>query len=406
MAQRPPTPNERPVHYTDPPTVAPHVTSAVPPAARAAAQTYLDGQRARREAASPRKATLPVAGGPGPSIPRLDSAFDDQAPPMTLEQHAAAQRQPPPGVVVPVGGQGAGSIVEPSSVALGQAVSAGGPPQLDLRPTDLLPPEALRDPTAQRGSGAQFAAAQPHLAAKYGVLRDGRVVPPQQLQSVRTTQLRPDTLQGLAAMSASQKVRAADAEEPETPSGRPAEGGTGSEGVDQNMVDNLMHIDGFQLDRWRRASEADILNTPEQRKLIEGRLKPLTIDAMLERGYIEQVVPIRKGFTLVLRSYDGVSEQSIKRLAMEEAFSLNATERYVLDRLAFYTLVTCLHQVNDKRYPGFLDKDGAFNDSLFLAKAAQIGRLPVHMLASIGLNCHWFELRVRELFKADDLGNG
>ena len=43
---------------------------------------------------------------------------------------------------------------------------------------------------------------------------------------------------------------------------------------------------------------------------------------------------------------------------------------------------------------------------VFLKKFNMVLRLPLHMLASIGVNTLWFDVRVRKLFVAEKLGNG
>jgi hypothetical protein len=81
-------------------------------------------------------------------------------------------------------------------------------------------------------------------------------------------------------------------------------------------------------------------------------------------------------------------------------------EQYLLDKHSFMSVAAGLHKVNSREFPGILDDEGNFSDEKFLTKFNQVMKLPIHMLASIGVNLWWFEMRVRKLFKADEVGNG
>jgi len=65
-----------------------------------------------------------------------------------------------------------------------------------------------------------------------------------------------------------------------------------------------------------------------------------------------------------------------------------------------------LFAVNKKVLPSHLDKDGHFNDDLFLQKFNLVIKYPFHMLSSLGINFFWFDVRVRMLFKAEMVKNG
>jgi hypothetical protein len=116
------------------------------------------------------------------------------------------------------------------------------------------------------------------------------------------------------------------------------------------------------------------------------------------------VIPIR--FELQLQSMTAEEDMSIKRLIMMESKSVEVTERYLLDKFSFMSIATGLAGINGKSLGSVLDDKGEFDDEKFWVKYNRIMKLPLHMLASIGVNMFWFEMRVRKLFVAEKVGNG
>jgi hypothetical protein len=98
--------------------------------------------------------------------------------------------------------------------------------------------------------------------------------------------------------------------------------------------------------------------------------------------------------------------QAIKRLIMNESKSLDVSDHYYLEKYSYMSIAVSLYRVNDRVFPTFLDENGNFKDDLFYKKFNMVMKLPLHMLASIGVQAFWFELRVRKLFKAEVVGNG
>ena len=368
---------------------------------------YVAGMRGRLGSPSLPKADLPRAGGRMPAVPDLRGS-NEGGQPATMAELGAAERGQ-----VPAATFSAGSIVEnpqPESPAA----------RLDIRPTDLLPPEAKNDPSFRDGHGAMYAAYQPDLAEKYGVVRGGQRVAPQQLilrPPGEGPKLRPETVRDLETLQQLQRdipaqvsnaPRDVERTVAESSAGAAATVGAASGGRDaaRNMERVLENLDDFQFNRWREAVRKDVLNTDEQRKLIEGRLTPMSLEEYLTRGYTRQKVPIRQGYTLLLESYDGEVDLALKRLATHEARSADVSEQYIQDKYSFFGLTVGLHAVNSRVFPAYRGEDGHFNDDLFLDKFSQVMRLPIHVLASIGINIMWFEQRVRDMLKAEDLGNG
>lgn len=343
-----------------------------------------------------RKAGGPVAGGPTPPIPRLDMPAREG---MTMADQARAAQQ---AAFAPQG------IIEPPAMQ----APAG------LLPTDLLPDAATRDPAYREGHGSMYAVNQPHLAARYGVIRSGRFVPPQMLQSGNPG-LSQRTVEGLEAVAAFNKQRQ-HAESYEAGSAAAAEQaateGTAGEvakladpsadptarPVEKDEVQRAVEgMDDFDFDTFRDLVMKDILNNAEQKEIVESRLRPLELDEIIERGTVKQLIPIVPGkYELTLQSVTGEEELAMKRLIVSEKGKVEAPDRYLLDKFRLMMVALGLYAVNKRVLPDHRDQYGNFSEELFWKKFNIVLKLPFHMLASIATHYYYFDIRVRSMFKA------
>lgn len=324
--------------------------------------------------------------------------------------------------------QGPSIIAErPNVPAPAAAAPRVTPASLGLAPADTLPNEARNDPRFREGHGSEYACNQPELAAQYGVVRNGQWIPPQKLggRGGKPT-LRPETIQDLEALKRIQEGqvggKAPEAEEAEVraavsdglggSAGRVGGVGTSTTEVNEDdrrkMLKNAIdQMDAFEFNQWRQLTMRQILYSEEERELIESRLKPLDLSELLQNNVIRQRIPIVPGkYEITLQSYEGQVELALKRMVMMESRSVDVPHDYLLDKHSFMSLAVGLHKINDTVFPDVLDSDGVFSDDLFMTKFNRVMRLPLHMLASIGVNLMWFEMRVRKLYSATSVGNG
>lgn len=401
------------------PTAAPFVDPRVTDPA--ALRYAVNAQSRRRGAALPRY-TEPVAGGPDVPIPRLDSeAFTG----VTMAQQAQRGMPAPDAVrqvIQSMGGEPAlgGGIVEGTThqqAPMPQPRMGGLVAPEGLLPTDMLPDQATRDPAFRQGQGAMFAVHQPELAYKYGVMRGQQFVQPHQLKSGKTQQqggLRPETVAGLQALEELNKQRdatterAADAAIEEEARKGPSQGGEVSTKLtDEERSTILDGMDEFDKGRLKNATYKDMLNNEEQRALIEKRLSPLDLTELIVTGRVRQVVPVLPGvFEPEFQSYDGDDDLTIKRLVGEETVGLMLPDRYILDKYQLMGLTIALRAINKKVFPDYRDAEGKFDTAAFWKKYAVVSRFNYHMIASLMVHWFWFDVRVRQLFKAQALGNG
>lgn len=390
------------------------------------AMRYAQEASARR---GPPKYSVPVAGGQAPPVPRLDQehvegmTMADQAASRIADRVAASQGiQPKP--QMPTGG-----IVEgPVPPAMPQPKTMIGATAPGILASDVLPDAAKADPNFRNGHGSMFAANQPEMAYKYGVVRKGQHIPPQQLrQKVTGTpeqkgQLRPETMAGLQALQDANKAGVQQAEVMQKSVDAQAElaaqqglagqsadtaGGTGPKMTDEERKEILEQLDDFDFHKLKNAVMRDLLNNDEQREIIEGRLKPLDVVQLIQDGRVTQIVPVRPGvFEPEFQSYNGDEDLAIKRLITKEARSIEASDRYFMDKYSLMALTVAIRSINKYPLPDCYDADGNFSDELFWQKYSMVARFDMHLLSSLAVNWFWFDVRVRKLFVAEKLGNG
>jgi len=389
------------------------------------AAAYQAGLVARREKSRLPKDgpdAAPVAGGMTPPIPRLDGPAPSGG--KTMAQIAQSQR----------GGAGAAQRPQPQPVAGGEFVErpmvrhqAQTPANLGILPMDTLPVEAKADPGFRQGNGDMFASNQPEMAQKYGVVRKGQHIPPQALvnPSGDRPPLRPETLADIERLRDLQQAQSApnlhmnetEAEQAASDSSRSAATVGNLPGDDspeplskedrEKLQQAVKQMDEFDLDAWRQAMMKDLLNQPEQKEIIESRIEEMDVSDLITQGFVTQQVPIVPGkFMPVFMTVDGETDLALKRLIMEDAKSLEVSDRYYLDKFSLMGVAAALHSINGKEFPKYHDGDGNFDDDMFLKKFTMMLKLPLHMLASLGVNTLWFDMRVRKLFVAEKLGNG
>lgn len=348
----------------------------------------------------------PRGGPPTPPIPRLD--MPHQAG-MTMADQAVAARPPVQG---PAPG---GIFTADQASAVAMSMSRG------LLPTDTMPDAARQDPMWREGHGSMYAMNQPkELVEKYGVIRNGQFVPPQQVSTGRPG-LSQKTVEGLKAVQEFNEQRRAvesgdAAAEKAAQEGIAGLGSTAQlAGGDSKPVTDaernaqkeaLQSMDDFDFNSFRELMMKDLLNNDAQREIVEARLKPLDLTELIVNGRISQVVPIRPGqYEPEFQSFTGEEELALKRLLMEERQTLAAPDRYLLDKFQLMTVALGITAVNKHPFPTHL-VNGKFDDEAFWKKYNMVTRMPFHMLASLGVHYYWFDVRVRKLFVAERLGNG
>jgi hypothetical protein len=345
------------------------------------------------------KYTAPVGGMPLPHIPHLDGGHQ--------EGRTMTEQARPPAAPAAPGTPGIFGAPPVSAASFG------------ILPADALPEEARQDPSFREGPGALLAAAQPSLAMKYGVIRNGQRLMPQQLRPGPRRSIE-DTRADLRKVEELSQARR-ETETGQSAAERQSEAGLG--GAAARIADGpafvneekekfertkaaIEKMDDFDFDTFRRAMMKDLLNNDEQKQIIEARLEPMLIDDLIIQGYVTQRVPIIPGkFEPTFRSMTGEEDLALKRLIMLDSEG-QASNQYLLDKFSLMSVACGLHAINTRPFPSHTDNQGGFDDKAFWEKFTRVFKLPMHMLASLGVNYFWFDVRVRKLFVAENLKNG
>jgi hypothetical protein len=144
-----------------------------------------------------------------------------------------------------------------------------------------------------------------------------------------------------------------------------------------------------------------LLANKKRKELIEARCEPMDIADLLMKGYVSQKVPIVPGrFEPTFRSMSG--EENLEVLRLMGRIS-GGVDQYILDSLSIYKLTCGLERINGKVLASHLDKDGNFNEEMFLAKFKVVKKMALPVLADLVVNFDWFARRVQKLTVVDDI---
>lgn len=169
----------------------------------------------------------------------------------------------------------------------------------------------------------------------------------------------------------------------------------------EQLVDEM---DDFELDGYRRMLVTDTLNNERRKKTIEGRCKPMNIVDLITQNEVIQVVPIVPGkFEPAYRSVSAAEDLEVKRMLYSIRREL---PKYQMDAYSVMSLTLAIHAINGHPLPSHLDSNGDFDETLFRKKFTLVKKYPLQMIADLGVNYIWFDLRVKKLFTEDTLGNG
>jgi hypothetical protein len=218
-----------------------------------------------------------------------------------------------------------------------------------------------------------------------GLSDDGGVQP----RPAGSPVLSPQTEQQLKEMAEAQKNELRPPEEPKNEK---------EEKKEENPFD-LLDFDEL------RASEAEkLLNNKKRREEIESRCAPMSFEDLLYKNEVHQRVPIIPGkFEPTFRSITPEESLFVKRYIAREQ---NISDQYLLEKYNLCLLTCSLFAINDNALPDHRNQAGEPDEKLFEAKLKVILKKSGYIVADMGINYVWFDLRVRKLITADGLKNG
>lgn len=140
-----------------------------------------------------------------------------------------------------------------------------------------------------------------------------------------------------------------------------------------------------------------------KRKEIESRIEPIRIDDLFISGEIRQVVPIRPDrLEITFRTLRGAEDLYIKKRLNEVR---NDVVRYAEDRFVYMLLSAHIFSYNGTEFTPIL-KNGAIDELSFDKRFEELCNIPNILIEEIWVHYRWFEERVKDALKADNLKNG
>lgn len=151
-----------------------------------------------------------------------------------------------------------------------------------------------------------------------------------------------------------------------------------------------------------------ILDNKKRRDEIETRCKAMDFEDLLMKDEVQQRVPIIPGkFEPLYRSITPIESLYIKQKMSRETIQ---TDQYLGEKYNLLLLTCCLLDINGQLLPDHRKQatDGNFvvDDKAFEEKLNVVLRKSGYIIADLGVNYLWFDIRVRKLLNPDDLKNG
>ena len=151
-----------------------------------------------------------------------------------------------------------------------------------------------------------------------------------------------------------------------------------------------------------------ILDNKKRRKEIEDRCAPMSFEDLLMKDEVQQRVPIIPGkFEPLFRSLRPVESLYIKQRMAKETIN---TDQYLGEKYNLLLLTCSLVDISSAPLPDHRKHlpDGSFevDDKLFEEKLKRVAQKSGYIIADLGVNYMWFDIRVRKLINPEALGNG
>lgn len=154
-----------------------------------------------------------------------------------------------------------------------------------------------------------------------------------------------------------------------------------------------------------------ILDNKKRREAIEERTaksSPMAFEDLLLNDEVRQTVSIIPNkFEPTFRSITPVESLYIKQRMSKEIVQ---TDQYLGEKYNLLLLCCSLIDINGAPFPDHRKHkhDGTFDidDSLFDDKLGALMKKSGYIIADLGINYFWFDIRVRRLLNPDDLKNG
>lgn len=244
-----------------------------------------------------------------------------------------------------------------------------------------LTPDQASGPGVMKGVGAAYQDNQPFVQAP-----DGRRLSQKTLKSLEEVgQQELEKFQEQAETTQKEEAAKKAQEKPDA--------------VAKAMAD--LGLDDPEMLRRIEEESKGKLERKEVRDAIEARLKPISIEQMLDDGEARQEVPIVRptkhtgGLEATYRTVRGDENLEIHRLMRGDA---HLGGNFVRDKYLLLRLTAGLFALNGDPLPSHMNQAGEWDPDKFAAKLKVVGRYPLPMLSVLSINYSWFADRAEDVF--------
>ena len=164
--------------------------------------------------------------------------------------------------------------------------------------------------------------------------------------------------------------------------------------------------DLFEMFDFAGRNEAErVLNNKKRRQEIEARCEPMKLEDLIMHDEVRQLVPIvPKKFEVWFRSIKPDENLYIKQYLTKH--DSGQSDQYLIEKFGILQLVCSLISINGKTFPEIRDPKDEIDDAGFDTKLKMLLKKSGYVIADLGINYAWFDIRVRKLLNPDALGNG
>lgn len=179
---------------------------------------------------------------------------------------------------------------------------------------------------------------------------------------------------------------------------------TAKSGAESRLFDGLSHDPEFMNTIIWKAS-------PERRKLVEQRCKPIDWDSLTTSYEVRQEVPIwvkPKPITVLFRTMTADDEYLTRRILTERY--LRSGSEYEIGSVLTAAAASVI-AINDQVLPiipSVLAKDGTVEkrQEVMEERIKLVLKMPYTLLTDIAINYSWFTMRMAAALKDGEVGNG
>jgi len=294
-----------------------------------------------------------------------------------------------------------------------------GPP-IFLLPTDLLPKRATLDPRFNEQKSLHASSQNLDLAREFGVVRNGIIVSPADLASppkkdppakeVPKKETDPEQVARLEAPTSFFEIPLTPppdepAEEKSAPGGPSivVPSATDTPEEKEKYSDEPPMMGPADLLAIREAVAESVFNSPEQRAIIESRLKGKFsfTDYIFDRPCRQTVVIRPKEFEITYEVLPGKLELMLKEMISAEAASVVLPD-YLMDKLHLLGVAASVVAINGNTLPGYRDEAGKIDRRMLLAKFEWLINKPMPLISLLSVHYIWFCDRANRLLQATD----